>query len=211
MSVFAAAIFFAIGLMLPTGAIATGGNGGGGNGGGDGLHNRDRVKKQPRSRRRGTIRKRRTIKRKSRSRKSRSSSRRSAPAVPPAETVEQAAERASTSTKRCVRYNKQFVSRRICMRRMMTQFVKDLTANEKKLPKKTPAKVETVKEVIESMDRKDPKEETISALEKARSAFAVSMEVVTEEDPDGKEGYAKNLEAIENVLEEAYDALAQVG
>ncbi len=210
----------AIGLTLSPGAFATGGGGGGGGGdgggGGGGIFDGNRAKPQKRTRSRRSIRKRRSIKRKSRARKSRArksrrTTRRAAVVVKPAEDIQQATGRASTSTKRCVRYNKQFVSRRICMTRMMKQLVKDLEANEDKLPKKTPAKVETVKKVIASMDRKTPKEETVSALEQARSAFAVSMEVVTEEDPDGEEGYAKSLEMIENVLEEAYEALAQVG
>ncbi|MCP5085084.1 MAG: hypothetical protein GY948_25660 [Alphaproteobacteria bacterium] len=129
--------------------------------------------------------------------------------VRPAQSVEEAANRANKSTERCKRFNKQFVSRRICMTRMMKQFSIDLKANEKKLPEKTPAKVETVTQVVESMDRKKPKEETLSALEQARSAFAVSMELAKEEDADGEKGYVEAMQKIESVLENAYEALSE--
>lgn len=203
-------------LALSGSAWATGGGGGGGGGAGNGgdLNGSPELRRSTRTRRSTPRRIRKKPAPRSRARKSRSrkaTQRRAAPVVvvQPATSVNQAAERANAGTDRCTRFNKQFTSRRICMTRMMKQFVKDLEANVEKLPKKTPAKVETVALVVESMAREKPKEETLSALEQARSAFAVSMELAKEEDPNEENGYSEAMQLIENVLENAYEALAQ--
>ncbi len=210
---FLAGLVLTAGLVMSGPAWATGGGGNGGGGNGGGLFERDNVRKKPRTRR--TPRRTRKLRsRKNRSRRLKQRrTRRKAPVVvvQPAANVTEAAQRANESTERCRRFNKQFTSRRICMTRMIKQFGKDLEANAEKVPKKTPAKAETVIKVVESMARDKPKEETLSALEQARSAFAVSIELAKEEDPDGENGYSEAMQKIEMVLENAYEALSEAG
>lgn len=199
-------------LLFATPVWATGGGGGGGGGGagnGGGLLERSSVRKRPRTIRRKIRRKRKSRTRRSRKRRRAVRKPVRVVVVAPAKSINEAASRASESTARCTRFNKQFTSRRICMTRMMKQFTKDLEANAEKLPQNTPAKVETVAVVVESMAKDKPKEETLSALEQARSAFAVSMELAKEEDPEGEKGYEEAMQMIENVLEGAYEALSE--
>lgn len=186
-----------------------GASGGGGGGGGDEFSRTSKTpaktKAKPSSK--PKAKKKSGAKKKSAPKK-KSSAKAAAPvAVANAKSVGAAVKRANDSTDRCVRYNKTSGSRQKCLTRMMNQFGKDLTANAAELPKKTPATPKTVVKMAKDVAKAKTKEVALSAIDQARSAFAVSMELTAEEDPGGEQKHAEKLEQIKGALENAYEAL----